>query len=572
MRIKTQNSNLKYIAHLANSRTAYSLSGHVVITLTNPASLFEPRPRAQTIQVSSIALTFEGANESICPDTGYRGVRLCRLEKELIVPEPIVLTGKPDGITTRWSILFDLAIPGWLPPSAEFPEQSLTAYALYATAKYAFVDADGSTSSSSSSAPPKKCSPWGISSLYALTGRNRPKSTSAPKCPITIRRLRTPPCNPRSWEHPNTAEFDSHHLSPELTVPTTSEIPLDLLRTVELVLDVPQFVGTREGHVPMSVRIRSKHDNPAQSSQLSVQEFDVEVQQVERFWSKACTRYADMFPMAPQEEQPPNVPLLSPHTLHQIATLGLAVAREKTLYTTRTIPLVPTQSVHFRLAPTRGGVSLDREWAKMDINVPVLKEAANEDGEEVTEEDGVELDEDRRYERMARRLMVATEMDAPFYRIRHEVKVNVQIAYQPADGSAPIVETLQAVAPLRFAHLASPYSTSAFSPEVSPSASTSSLTSTSTASASAPPNLPAYSQLFHENGERKELDNELGWLPAYSPKRDTDEPTTEPTQVVLPPLTKIAREPLREEHPVRRGRVFDVELVPRPLPTVGAAA
>ena len=29
------------------------------------------------------------------------------------------------------------------------------------------------------------------------------------------------------------------------------------------------------------------------------------------------------------------------------------------------------------------------------------------------------------------------------------------------------------------------------------------------------PNLPAYSQLFYENGERREEDDEAGWLPPY---------------------------------------------------------
>ena len=39
------------------------------------------------------------------------------------------------------------------------------------------------------------------------------------------------------------------------------------------------------------------------------------------------------------------------------------------------------------------------------------------------------------------------------------------------------------------------------------------------------PNLPAYSQLFYENGERREEDDEAGWLPPYCRKTEAQVPT-----------------------------------------------
>ncbi|KDQ18067.1 hypothetical protein BOTBODRAFT_42507 [Botryobasidium botryosum FD-172 SS1] len=536
----------------SHTQTAYSVSGHILLTLKNPASLFEPRPRAQTIELTSIQLVFEGSNESIYPDTGYRGVRLCRIQKELILPEPILLTGKPDGITTRWSIVFDLAVPGWLPPSAEFEDQSVTSYALFATAKYAYRDTDSRPPAGSSSSRTKTSSIF--SNIYSLTGRNRIKSISAPRCPIEVRRFRTQPHAVQGAlrpapEHTVPSAFGLNHVSADVQLPTAPAIPLDLLRSVEVILDVPGFVGTREGRLPMSVRVRSRHNDPAMSAQLSVQELDVEVQQVERFWSRPCTRYADTFPLPPKEQQPPNLPLLSPHPLHQFAALGITTLGESTLYTTRTIPLVPAQSVQFRLSPARGGVSLDGEWAKMDITVPVLREVPL--GEEVeAEEDGAEIDEETKTERIARRSMVTTEMDAPFYRIRHEVRVNITLAYQPPNGANSIIETVHVSAPLRFVHIPSSSHTNSRSPSPSP----------------APLTLPAYSQLFYENGERKELDHEVDWLPAYRPEKGQDEAEDQQARVVLPslPLTK-ERTPLHEPElqPARRARVVDVELVPR---------
>ena len=68
------------VADLRSS--AYSLSGHISISVSSPYSLFEPRRPARLL-LQSVTLTFEGQSEVITPTGGYSGLRLCTITREL---------------------------------------------------------------------------------------------------------------------------------------------------------------------------------------------------------------------------------------------------------------------------------------------------------------------------------------------------------------------------------------------------------------------------------------------------------------------------------------------------------
>ena len=75
------------------SRSAYSLSGHVSVSVTSPFSLFEHRRTARLL-LQSLVLTFEGQEEVITSEIGYSALRLCRISREIIPYESIELNNE----------------------------------------------------------------------------------------------------------------------------------------------------------------------------------------------------------------------------------------------------------------------------------------------------------------------------------------------------------------------------------------------------------------------------------------------------------------------------------------------
>lgn len=73
--------------------SAYSLSGHISISLSSPFSLFESRRTARLL-LQSISLTFEGQSEVFTPNTGYSSLRLCAVTRELAPSVPIQLSNQ----------------------------------------------------------------------------------------------------------------------------------------------------------------------------------------------------------------------------------------------------------------------------------------------------------------------------------------------------------------------------------------------------------------------------------------------------------------------------------------------
>ncbi|KAG8898327.1 hypothetical protein FRC01_010948, partial [Tulasnella sp. 417] len=452
----------------ARSGTAYSLSGEIVLTLTSSSSsssLFGgssssssgagspasgPSSRPTTIYLSSLNVTFEGRTEILSHNCGYAPFRLCQVDKELVSSsgsdgKPIALSnrGQKNGVM-RWKMTFDLAVPGWLPPSSQLDEQgSGTSYALYAHAKFSddFETALSavtavpvtSTGTSSSTTNPRSSSPAlssspssrpatpsgmasylptvpglsgsiNLSALNPFSSFSRSKLRNAHASPVSIKvnRFRTPKSlNPFG----GAPDFTQPLVPPHIYHPTPSLFPV-LLESVETRVTMPasgkdseegkripldilggiEVVAGVPEYVGMSeekipLSLRVRSTNSDSVNKgLVLEAFDVEVEQMEKFRSVPCERFLSNYPVPPTSQQPPNKPFLTPNPLEGLYSLGLAAANEAVQWT-RTVPMLPTKRVNFRPSPATGGLEVDGEWAKMDLAIGVLRK---EDMEETS--------------------------------------------------------------------------------------------------------------------------------------------------------------------------------------------
>src|SRR5258708_22679051 len=196
------------------TRSSYSLSGHLLLTVTPFTSILNGDPiRPPSMRLTALNITFEGKCESISPKFGYSATRLCRVSKNLIGGEgdcePITLNCTGENVSQqpwKWSVLFDLAIPGWLPPTLEIPELIETGYGLHARAVLETLSAGPSSKSDAGLNTPngreasttKKSSPWNLGSLPSFLCSSfkfmpRPKVVEADLVPVHVVRLRSHP-------------------------------------------------------------------------------------------------------------------------------------------------------------------------------------------------------------------------------------------------------------------------------------------------------------------------------------------------------------------------------------------
>lgn len=253
------------------------------------------------------------------------------------------------------------------------------------------------------------------------------------------------------------------------------------------------------------------------------------------------------FPVPPPNVQPPSLPLISQNPAAAALALGLAPP-PTTTQSTRRFPLIPNIRVPFR--PSLGGLALDTEWAKMDMVIPLLKpssraDKALDDGD-VAQEDDTAIGTNTRRERETRRRALRPELDCQLFKIKHEVRIALHCSYEDPQASSSAMadspprkkQTLYATLPVRFADILPrdlpvppsppPSATSTLAPSIFSSSFPSLVTSS-------PPTplssllffdlpygdsiVPAYTELFYENGERRDDDFDSEWLPVYEPRR-----------------------------------------------------
>lgn len=248
------------------------------MSLNSSSSIFDRR-RTIRLLLQSLIITFEGQTELVTPGTGYTPYRVCSITKELAPSEPVELSN--EGLETSdkpctWNVVFDLSIPGWLPPSSVFGDSengpSGTRYSLYATAKF------------SSPEDPSCQIPFGASfrSMFCATGGSSTKLARAPKRDIAVNRVVTSPIASTSS---STIPYKTFCV--QVHDDKASVIPVGVLSKIRVTASVPEQVYMEEDSFRLRLRIRAQDLDDVHCDRLKMTHFSVDVCQQEKY------RYVD---------------------------------------------------------------------------------------------------------------------------------------------------------------------------------------------------------------------------------------------------------------------------------------
>ncbi|KAK4690062.1 hypothetical protein P7C73_g25, partial [Tremellales sp. Uapishka_1] len=539
-----------------NTGSSYSLPGHVILSVPGLPVGLEGRSR----EVRSLVLMVEGKSEFFDDQGRYTPLRLYSATLTLAEPSRPLLLPSPDAMhpshaRTKLAVAFDLRLPGWLPPS-HVSNMTTTSYGVVAHALLGWGDAISPSalyqSASTSSRPAARTklatkattemSMHDFLSLDECLPASQPKvaKASRPKhsfetlfpnpslqtshtgksaskfCTFSIRRHRLPSSIPGL-----TPERTERHytLKPE----KDSESP------VECVVTVPDWVDVNgeEKSLKVSLRLRARRPEPAATSRSAAASSDdmtmgndsmaeeetrelesvpmerhtemkkeddvatymlelgMEVEEIEKFSSQPIPQFLSSFPIP--AEQPSRHSsqhaFISPKSSHLDALSG---TEERPFRGYRTKPCLLADDGNQRnFFFADDGLGLGDKWRKVNVVLPMP--------------DASKLQHNR----------PSSEMEGPFLRIKHSLKIRV-VCRGPTDA-AEDTQVVILSTPIRFGTC----------PSTMPSANRSS------------PALPAYIQLFHENGELRECDA----LPLYTDTPDTPAPTySESMQVAPEPL------------------------------------
>ncbi|KAI6109702.1 hypothetical protein F5141DRAFT_1277001 [Pisolithus sp. B1] len=446
----------------ASSLSAFSLAGHVNISIASPKSFLNRSKPTTRLLLRSLVITFEGQSEVITPVTGYAPVRLCSISQELVRGDPIELSN--EGLeystsTCSWNAVFDIRVPGWLPVTSTYGdadfEETGTRYALCATATYVHLEDDPSSFS------------W-LNFCAPLCSRSR--TVDAPRCPVTLRRVIEPPTGP-SGSFPLAMYVVDTQKELDDTREGPSTTPFDVLGKIEVVACTPTAVSMGETSLPFTLRLRAKDLTHSERECLRLTEFSVDIKQVEVYRNTTSEDYAGGFPIPSQRHQPPNEPLRSHHPVHTLCSVdAFQTAQSPRSSVGRSFSLLPENSSGRYVIGGDGRIFTNINDPWFSTRVPYAVDWAGPCVRRMTE-------------------------SSPLFSVRHTLSVSIQCAYDLPEKE-PVC-------------LLSPRPPSA-GYHISDTSSGETQLETSFAQS-----LPAYSQLFHQNGERK-IDFSIP-LPLYRP-------------------------------------------------------
>ncbi|KAJ7087812.1 hypothetical protein C8R44DRAFT_752086 [Mycena epipterygia] len=496
--------------------SAFSLSGHVSIALSSPYSVFERRRPARVL-LQSVLLTFDGQTEVITSSLGYSPLRLCSISRELAPAEPLELTNESHEETDepcRWNVVFDLPIPGWLPASHDFAvgdQGAATQYFLHAVVKFVVLEDHQRTSWSFSNL----CSPF----------RTTARSIESYKT-ITVRRFLEPPT-----DEPTPPTFINYLLSPPAQPSSEGlHIPSDVLSKIQVLASVTKHVDVAEDRLPFTLRLRTKDLEDTHCKRLQVTAFTVDVMQDEKC-RRVTRRSRDRYPIPSSDCQPPNQPLLNPHHMGDMYALGLFVAPHSnvTSILCSTSLLPPGEPGVYELTGDNhvfadDAVKDTATWYTLETSVPFVHALPS------LPEDGAEWEG---------ALKLRPSVSSPLYDVAHSLKLTVHCTYDMPDSSDVATADLTFSIPLTFGRVAPPLPPRDILPALFHA-----LRLPDGAYPPLPPllpygaNLPAYSQLFDAQGNRK-MDNTP--LPLYTPRSspgysdsDSDSDSGSPVEQIAP--------------------------------------
>jgi hypothetical protein len=248
-------------------RSAYSLSGHISLSLTGSQSLFERR-RPVRILLRSLVITFEGQAELVTQEASYSAVRLCTISKELVSKTTIELSNEgheDDGEgPSIWHIMFDLPIPGWLPASDLYGDCrqgfSGTQYNLYASARFSSVDSHGPS--------------WVSALCPPFFPRNNVLHADHRR--VMLNRFSLPAQRPAYYS----VSLTAGGLSPE---DNPHPVPADIISKVELLASIPDRISLDQEKFAFSLSIRTSSLSESQAAKLHVTQFSLELRQNDQY-------------------------------------------------------------------------------------------------------------------------------------------------------------------------------------------------------------------------------------------------------------------------------------------------
>lgn len=397
--------------------------------------------RPYSILLTSLILTFEGKSEHASSQIGYSAARLCRIERELLT-QPIAIS------TEGWqsadvAVIFDLTIPGWLPATTTARHGLAVAsnsYALFTTATYRTQAETGFLA---------QCLPY-------LT---RNFKASAPRVDIEVVRHRVAPpvCD--------AGKFPSATFAVTARAGPASPIPNDVVSKMQILVSIPESISTSDTTIPISLKCRCA------SPGLSASQMNVGIDQLETLHRTPDDSYTARFPLP--SEQPPQVPLLHQHTMNGLHISSGRLEDTLPVMMTRSL-LHPGVSSRFKLEEGDEGrcYTFTPHWSKVDLEVGIAPNG------------------------------LLPKLDSPFLRVRHTLRVAMNVTYNGGE------DVVQFVLPLQFVVL--------------PPGLTVGTPAQSSQYEYAPYTLPAYTQLFHENGDVR-VDPLRGVPPAYKDTEDSPE-------------------------------------------------
>jgi hypothetical protein len=283
------------------SSSAYSLSGHVSISVTSPFTLFERRRTARLL-LQSVLLTFEGQTEIITPQTGYSPLRLYSITREIAPNDPVELNNEgheesnepckpPLSVSNSdrsrfyigvWNVVFNLPIPGWLPATTTYGvEEAGVRYGLFAEAK--FINLDDNQSST-----------WSFASLCAPF-RSKVKSADAQR-PITLRRLMSLPDESPDSLTPTTMTYLVNSPVIAKVADHRPQIPPEVLSKIQVLASVPTYVDLDGDNFPLIIRMRTKDLEASECKRIQLSSIAADVIQKEKSrYAPRCACYSPTF-------------------------------------------------------------------------------------------------------------------------------------------------------------------------------------------------------------------------------------------------------------------------------------
>ncbi|ODN86543.1 hypothetical protein L198_07237 [Cryptococcus wingfieldii CBS 7118] len=526
-----------------NTGTSYSLPGHIVLTFNSLPAPLEGRLR----EIQSLEVVMEGKSE-FWDDAGrYTPMRLHSQTLSLATPSsPLLIPStdpsRPHAAKFQLALPFDMRLPGWL-PSTQASDMTATSYGCLVKAVVGWTGPSSSSSAASSSS--SASSDVFMDDILP----SRPYTKTSPASRLFGNSSLLP-----SSSHPSSSKFSSftilrHRIAPPSSSAQAPEVQerhftlkpeKDSTSPVECVVSVPEFVDVNgeEKSLKISLRIRARKDvfnqpsassssTPSeQSTQTEAEaeestgelesvpmeresrqkkkdedvltrmvELGMEVEEVEWFSSTPSASFLSTFPVP--DEQPSTHSsehkLLSPPSPNLSSVFG---QQDRPFKGTRSRSCLLSEDGNQRnFFFADEGLGLSEKWRKVNVVLPMPELGSH------SQEKGVNG-------------RPQAEYNGPFMRVKHTLKI--RIVCKNAHGDDAQVVLLST--PIRFATC----------PTTLPSRSAKT------------PALPAYIQLFLENGDLRECDP----LPLYEDclPPSPPAPTPAPSAPVLSPgaLTPLA--------------------------------